>query len=345
MSDQLLKENYYNPNIGLISAKKLYKKLKPEYPELKLKHLTKLLKNQETYQVFQPIPKLKYYPVIAHLPFERIQIDLMDMKNEPNRTYKWIMNAVDVYTRYAISIPLKNKTQTEATRGLKQILFIITNELNQTAPLLIDSDYESAFQSSDYRRVLKKYEIENNYTKSKHTLGIVERYNQTLRNLIERYKFSHNTNNWIDVLQNLVYNYNHTLNTGLNIVPLNSIKNNPNYNRNINKQIKKAEQQEYNKNDLKVGDQVRLEIKKATFEKGSTKRYTQEIHTIEELDGYNDKPPFDYYVNDRVNPYLRNELLKVTKSETYNPSEQPEQFEIPTARERTIARRLAKEGI
>ena len=67
MEDKL-KEIYYDPNVGLISANKLYHKLKDQ--GITLKQIQEFIKKQNTPQLYKPITKEKsYFPITSFKPY------------------------------------------------------------------------------------------------------------------------------------------------------------------------------------------------------------------------------------------------------------------------------------
>jgi len=90
------------------------------------KKIDEFLRKQEVFQQFKKVQKnlYSYFPIYnnANKPFRRIQIDLMDISAEPKCKAKFVFNCIDIYTRYLISVLLKNKSQNECVRGLKVVI-------------------------------------------------------------------------------------------------------------------------------------------------------------------------------------------------------------------------------
>ena len=80
------------------------------------------------------------------------------------------------------------------------------------------------------------------------------------------------------------------------------------------KQTAKASGQEFNKEVFKVGDMVRLQIKKAKFDKAG-RTFTKSLHKIIKIENGL------IYVADRTTGYRKNEVLKVGVSESLPPQE------------------------
>jgi hypothetical protein len=326
---------YYDPKQGLwSSAKKLSERAK----SISSKDIDKFLREQATHQIFKPRNVKAYYPVKSWAPFYKCQLDLLDLSNQANRGYKWLMILIDIHTRFVVCVPLKAKTGPECLRGLQEILDMIL-ALPFDTPQIIQSDFESGFETKQFRDLEKRYGISHQFTKRKQTLGIIERFNKTLRGLIERYKEVYKTTNWIDALPALIDNYNTSYHSTLRTTPIEALQNNPHYDEIIEKQTSKAASKSYNRQEINVGDTVRLLIKKSLFEKGSGPQFTKEVHVVEREDEGN------YYVSGRVNPYRKQELQKVGAIQEYEPEEQPEPIPVPSKQEQRVTRRVRKEGI
>ncbi len=104
--------------------------------------------------------------MIANYPFQRMKLDLLDLSNmnpKLNKGYKWLFNLVDVYTRYAICIPLKNKGDSECFQAFKKSLEGIRLKYFET-PIQIDSDNESSFKSKRFKDYCIKNSIKQNFS-------------------------------------------------------------------------------------------------------------------------------------------------------------------------------------
>ena len=83
----------------------------------------KWLQNQLTYQIHKPV-KLKYPTRKYSLRGVDVQFqaDLVDMQKyvRENKGYKWMLTCLDLFSRYAWAIPIKNKTAQEVLVGIKK---------------------------------------------------------------------------------------------------------------------------------------------------------------------------------------------------------------------------------
>ena len=74
-------------------------------------------------------------PIIKKFPLRRVMVygpneiwsaDLIDMKefSKDNKNYNYLLNVIDIFSKYAWSIPLKTKTALEVTKAFSNILTI-----------------------------------------------------------------------------------------------------------------------------------------------------------------------------------------------------------------------------
>ncbi len=104
----------------------MYQKAKSLNSLVTHKAVKQFLNNQETTQVFKPTNIKIFHPfhANAYKPFQSIQIDLLDMSNEPgqNRGNKWVFITRDAFTRYVFAFKQISKNETKCTNSLRQLL-------------------------------------------------------------------------------------------------------------------------------------------------------------------------------------------------------------------------------
>src|SRR5690242_7678673 len=95
--NEIIKEHYYSPTTGLVSARNLYKKLKPDHPKITLKQITEFIKNQATNQIHtaKKIPLNEYHQIKAPTLGE-FQLDILDLSNyaRNNNGFRYILVVV-----------------------------------------------------------------------------------------------------------------------------------------------------------------------------------------------------------------------------------------------------------
>lgn len=215
--EDIFKKYYYDTSIGFISEPKLYKKLKEDGYHITHDKLKQFIKQQNVNQIFRNIGKRQYLSIVAKEPKDIYQADLLDVHQYAkfNNGYKWILNVVDVYSRFAVSIPIKTKDENDLIDAFNKVFKEIGKPSNLT------TDLEAGIMGRKFQNLLKKNEI-NHYAvnpQQKRSNAIVERFNRTLREKIRDVLYVYDTNNWLSFLNSIVYNYNNTIHRTIKATP------------------------------------------------------------------------------------------------------------------------------
>jgi hypothetical protein len=213
-------------------------------------------------------------------------MDLMDINKfyQWNKPYRYLLNIIEVRSRYAWSFPLKSKHSNK----IAEILDNIITELKKISPndqITLTTDSGSEFLNKDIKKILDKHNIEKHYTiNSKLQLhptitAMVEQFNRTLWMIIKKYTFVNNTLSFINELPNFISNYNNKVHSSTNQKPYDILYNN-----------KVPEEKVGNIPDtiqLNIGDNVRTIIKNKKFEKKSFEpKYSTAIYKIVGINGF-----------------------------------------------------------
>ena len=105
-------------------------------------------------EVISPqITKFKRQRIIPLYKDETWSADLIDKSSlsKYNNNYKFILTVIDIFTKYAWAIPLKNKSGLSITNGFKTIL----SEGRKPDKLWVDRGSE--FYNKTYKSLLKEY--------------------------------------------------------------------------------------------------------------------------------------------------------------------------------------------
>lgn len=239
------------------------------------------LDRQEVNQLFHRPPKRLSGHIVAFKGNDLLQMDLLDFQKLKrfNRGNAWILIAVDVFTRYAYAIPLKRKTMDEVHAGLLTLLQTLPGD--QPLPKRFMSDNGTEFLNRRVEELFELYNIEHdtNEVGDHKALGIIDRFSRTIRERLERHFAVNETSNWVDHIAQIVASYNDTPHSTLNMRTPSSIEpaDHEIYVDNIIKSATPLEPR------LKPGDQVRRELKRHVFSKGTKQRYTKEVFTVKEV--------------------------------------------------------------
>lgn len=311
--DKILSEIYSNPKTGYSGFETLYKKAKSVKPEITRKTVKTWLAKQATYTLHKPARKnYTRNRVLVSGIDEQWQADLADLQSLStyNDGYKYLLNCIDIFSKFAWSVPLKTKTSREVLAAFSHIL-----SSSNRKPFKLQADAGSEFVNKDFQKFLKSNFIDFFTTNSEVKASIVERFNRTLKTIMWR-SFTHsNTFRYIDILQDLLNNYNHSVHRTIGTCPANV--NHVNENEILNKvfRIRKESLVLFKFN---IGDKVRISKVKKHFEKGYWPNWTEEFFIIENK--FSRKPPV-YTLQDQLGEKLEGifyetELQRIDTSET-----------------------------
>lgn len=306
----LLEDIFFNPKFGLhLSSKKLRQKAK-EVKGVKVskKEADEFLSKQELSQRFKQkkVKKSQYDHIVSLAVFHKLQADLLDVHQlwKQNGGVRWLFNIVDIHSRYAWVYPIKNKTSAEVTRAFDK--FLQENQKHDNyPPAILQTDNGKEFINRPFQQLLSKHNIKHNLNRpgDHKAQSIIERFNKTIRTMIERYLDSRNTLKYINVLDDLIYNYNHSIHSTTKNKPVDVFTlEEPNLQRGENSTP-----------SLETGDLVRIKVSLGLFEKGTKARWSKELYNIVR------KVKNSYVVADengkeKTRRYKHYELLKVPKS-------------------------------
>ena len=171
-------------------------------------------------------------------------------------------------------------------------------------------------------------------------MGMVERFNRTLKSKFKKIEKSKDTVNWIDYLDSVVKNYNSTKNSA-NIDK--STPDNMNLTKTIRNVLLKRNKltELLQKIDIKPGDKVRIKIKTKPFDKES-QRWSTKVYKVKSLKG------LSYIIEDGKDTLARRykprELLEVKGSTSNKKSDEPTISEL-VSKQNKKERTLRKEGV
>ncbi len=91
-------------------------------------------------------------PIEVDVTFERVQIDLIDMKHEPDRQYKWILHAKDHFSKLSGLWALKSKHAGPVAEAMAQWFMLLG------PPAIVQCDNGTEFKGA-LLILLRKYGI------------------------------------------------------------------------------------------------------------------------------------------------------------------------------------------
>ena len=308
--DKLYKKLYYNIKYpsSFKGIYKLFYQAKKENPKILLDDVKRWLLKQDTYTLHHyKIKKFHRNPFISRHIDDNWQIDLVDIEYpEENNGYKYLLMVIDVLSKYGWSEPLLNKKPQSIKKVFTQLI-----RKSKRKPKVLTSDSGTEFNNSLFKRFLINKKIKHFIARNTEVkASVVERWNRTKKEQIYKYMFFNKTNRFVNILNNIIDNYNSTIHSRTKYKPIDVNKNNEHivfknlYN--IYETLKEP--------SFIVGDYVRIQRIKKTFEKGYKPNWSQELFTISKV--LNTSPTNTYIISDKsgeelLGSFYPQELLKV----------------------------------
>ncbi|DAC81743.1 TPA_asm: integrase [Trichoplax MELD virus] len=227
-------------------------------------------------------------PIRRNFPKRRVRVngiddiwsaDLVDMQEfaKYNSGYKYLLNVIDIFSKYAWSVPVKDKTGNSIAEAFDKII-----KSSHRKPIKLWVDQGSEFYNRVVDKMLNDCNIERYSTYNEGKAVVIERFNRTLKERMWKHFSAKNTNKYIDILQKLIEQYNNSEHSSIKMTPVegskivNEIQTWHNLYGNIESLSKKTK--------FKVGDRVRIsKYKRKVFDKGYTPNWTEEIFVIESI--------------------------------------------------------------
>ena len=263
--EEELRNLYYDPQsaVAFGGVSKLLKEARKK--NISPAQVKRWLKKQLSYTLHKGLKrKFKKNRVIVNGMDEQWQADLVDMQSfaRDNKGIKFLLTVIDVLSKRAWAVPLKNKTGAEIIKAFETIF------KEGRTPEKLQTDAGSEFMNRQFQTFFKKWNVYHFVTYNQTKAQIVERFNRTLKNKMWRYFDYANTHRYWNVLDDLVDGYNRTYHRSIKMTPLEVTKFNA---QTVWKRLY-PELMKRRKSDVKfkfkVGDLVRITRSKGVFEKG-----------------------------------------------------------------------------
>ena len=143
-------------------------------------------------------------------------VDLADMQSlsRYNKGIKYLLCAIDLFSKYAWIIPLKDKKGISIINGFQKIIS------KERKPNKIWTDPGSEFYNNPFRDFLKMNNIEMYSTFNEGKSVVAERFIRTLKNKIFKHMRAISKNIYFDELDDIVNKYNNTVHRTIKKKPI-----------------------------------------------------------------------------------------------------------------------------
>ena len=237
-------------------------------------------------------------------------VDLADMQSlsRKNKGIKYLLCAIDVFSKYAFVIPLKGKKGITIVNAFNKMIKQSNRRAKGTIaqhvkPNKIWVDQGSEFYNNVFKKWLSDNDIIMYSTYNEGKSVVAERFIRTLKNKLYKHMTAIGKNVYYDVLDDVVNEYHNAKHSTIKMKPIDVIDN------------KRVYIDEHNEEDskFKVGDRVRTYKFKNIFAKGYTTNWSKEIFIVDKV---NDTVPYMYNLKDLNEEIIGND--KELQKDMYN---------------------------
>lgn len=311
--DDIISNIYYDPAEGFGSAKDVRKRAKEEDPTITIQDVRAFLKKQPNKQIRKHRGYNSYTAPFARYQY---QIDIMDMvpltkdsEKKPGKEIKVVKNnqpryglvVIDIFSKLANVVPMKNKDGESVLKGLKESFE------KMGFPMSIYSDDDGAFKS-----VVKDFFQEegiNHITTLTHA-NVAERFIRTIKNMVhDRVRF--NRGSWTEMVKFAVDKYNKTVHSSTKEKPIEAHKDDNHADVKVNLYSREKNNRKYD--TISVGDTVKIFSKgrgNYTDRKEYLSKWSEQNYRVERID-YDSIGNRVFRLAGKTRPYLRHEIFKV----------------------------------
>ena len=218
--DSIIEMVYKAPSLGgFRGVTSIYKVLTKSYIGITRAQVRNLLPRMEVYRVRQKPRPREITPQLADepKPLSHVKMDLVDMSSvaTSNSNYNWLLNIVDMHSRFAWAIPLKSKHARLVAHELLRWTYV------EGVPNIIGCDQGKEF----YGEVLELskrlgFKLAKSKPYSSSTQGLVEVFNRTLRGMLSKATDERDSKKWLPLLHHTVGAYNRIKHSSHGMAPI-----------------------------------------------------------------------------------------------------------------------------
>ena len=245
----------------------------------KLKNSSSILAGERHKPIIRKFNKRKVY---SQFKDNIWGVDLADMQSlsRKNKGIKYLLCAIDLYSKYTCVFPLKDKKGISIVNAFNKII-----KQSNRKPNKIWVDQGGEFYNNVFEKWLSDNDINMYSTYNEDKSVVAERFIRTLKNKLYKHMKATGKIVYYDVLDDVVNKYNNTKHSTIKMKPI-DVKNN-----------KKVYIDEHNEKDskFKVGDRARISRYKNIFAKGYAPNWSSEIFIVNKI---NDTVPYTYNLKD-----------------------------------------------
>ena len=241
--------------------------------------------------------------------------DLADIQliSKFNKGFRFLLCVIDIFSKYAWVIPLKDKKGISIVNAFQKILKESMELHSKHKPNKIWVYKGSEFYNNSLKKWLKDNDIEMYSIHNEGKSVVAERFIRTLKNKIYKYMTAISKNVYIDKLDNTINECNNKYHKIIKMKPI-DVKDHTYIDS-----IELNSRKKVNNKDLKfkVGDYVRISKYKNIFAKGYMSNWSEEVFISSKI---KNTVPWTYIINDLnseeiIGTFYEKELQKTNQKE------------------------------
>lgn len=337
--EDMLNTEYYTKK-NMVGRDKLYFSLKQQHGDgaPTQKAINDWLTRQQTHQVHRRQFKSKTITPIRNVrkPNQLWQVDLVDMTSKPDNGYKWILTAIDLFSKFAYARPMKNKERRTAVTAMQDIF-------QSQKPRVMQTDNGSEFISGEWKALMQAQNVKHitGLAGRPQSQGSIERWHFTMKSVIGKLWTARSDKRWVADLPDIVKNYNSNVHSATGVSPAEINRDNTEQIDRLNQRqqgvIDKFEQKTAERDkhlrqqrvwrgddSMAKGDSVRLKIQKGAIDSATLKsNWSDSVYAIDRVKGGRPGRAVSFSVRD-VNgrklkdTYTSTDLQKIQKQRVMN---------------------------
>ena len=291
--DQKLSRQYYDPqrpgSFGGVEALRRHavsadgkqrrrrQRQQQQQQRLSRQQVQEWLSGQDAYTLHKPVRwRFPRRRIVVGSMDQQWQADLIDVKNlkKQNDGFTFLLTVIDVLSKYAWVVPLKDKMGASLIRAFETIF-------EERQPMYLQTDKGTEFTNKAFQQFLKRRGVIFFVTQNEDIkAAIAERFNRTLKEKMWRYFTRNNTSRYVDVLPSLVKAYNRSHHRSIKRAPIEVTKDNQ---EDVWQTLYGTSQKQQKQPRFKAGDRVRISKARKTFRKGYIGSWSEELFTVSRL--------------------------------------------------------------
>ena len=139
----------------------------------------------------------------------------MQLLSRYNKGIRFLLCAIDIFSKYAWVVPLKDKKDISIVKAF-QIILKKSNSSKKPNEIWVDKGSE--FYNASFKKWLQSNDIVMYSTHNEGKSVVAERFIRTLKSKIYKYMTSISKNVFIDKLNDIVDEYNNTYHTRITMM-------------------------------------------------------------------------------------------------------------------------------